>query len=46
MDYIESRGWGITDENMGYIETLNYHQLEHLLITNRGRNNFIINKRR
>lgn len=46
MDYIECRGWGITDEDMGYIETLNYHQLEHLLMINRGRNNFIINRRR
>ncbi len=46
MDYIECRGWEITDEDMSYIETLNYHQLEHLLMINRGRNNFILNKRR
>ena len=46
MDYIECRGWEITDEDMGYIETLNYHQLEHLLMINRGRNNFILNRRR
>lgn len=46
MDYVECRGWEITDEDMGYIETLNYHQLEHLLMINRGRNNFILNRRR
>ena len=46
MDYIECRGWEITDEDKGYIETLNYHQLEHLLMINKGRNNFIINRRR
>lgn len=46
IDYIECRGWEITDEDMGYIETLNYHQLEHLLMINRGRNNFILNRRR
>ena len=46
MDYIECRGWKLTDEDMGYIETLNYHQLEHLLMINRGRNNFILNRRR
>lgn len=46
MDYIECIGWEITDEDMGYIETLNYHQLEHLLMINRGRSNFILNRRR
>lgn len=46
MDYIDGRGWRITDEDMGYIETLNYHQLKHLLMVNRGRNNFILNRRR
>lgn len=46
IDYIEHRGWRMVDEDMGYIETLNYHQLEHLLMSNRGRNNFILNRRR
>ena len=46
MDYIECRGWEITDEDMGYIETLNYYQLEHLLMINRGRNNFVIPSKR
>lgn len=46
MDYVECRGWKITDEDKGYIETLNYHQLEHILMINRGRNNFILNRRR
>ena len=46
MDYIDGRGWRITDEDMGYIETLNYHQLKHLLMVNRGRNSFILNRRR
>ena len=44
MDYIDGRGWRITDEDMGYIETLNYHQLKHLLMVNRGRNSFILNR--
>lgn len=46
MDYLECRGWEISDEDMGYIETLNYHQLEHLLRINRGRNSFTLNRRR
>lgn len=46
MNYIECRGWEIKDEDMGYIETLNYHQLKHILEINRGRNNFILNRRR
>lgn len=46
MDYIESIGWELTDEDMIYINTLNYHQLEHILNINRGRNNFVLPKRR
>jgi hypothetical protein len=46
MDYLECRGWELTDEDMGYINTLSYHQLEHLLMVNRGRNNFVIPSKR
>ena len=46
IDYIDSRGWRIADEDMRYIETLNYHQLKHLLMVNKGRNSFILNRRR
>ena len=46
MDYIECRGWKLTDEDLNYINTLNYQSLEHLLEINRGRNNFILNRRR
>jgi hypothetical protein len=45
INYIESKGWELTDEDIGYINTLNYHQLEHLLRINRGRNNLILNRR-
>lgn len=46
INYIKSKGWELTDEDIGYINTLNYHQLEHLLNINRGRNNLILNRRR
>lgn len=46
MDYLECRGWEITNEDMGYINTLSYHQLEHLLMINRGRNSFMLPTKR
>jgi hypothetical protein len=45
INYIKINGWELTDEDINYINTLNYHQLEHLLMINRGRNNFILNRR-
>ena len=39
--YIESRGWKLSDDEISYINTLDYPMLEHLLRINRGRNDYI-----
>ena len=44
--YIESRGWKISDDEMSYLNTLDYPMLEHLLRINRGRDNYISLKHR
>lgn len=41
MSYIECRGWKLSDDEIYYINTLDYHMLNHLLKINRGRNNYI-----
>lgn len=41
MNYINSRGWKLSDDELSYINTLNYHMLKHLLEINRGRDNYI-----
>lgn len=41
MSYINSRGWKLSDDELSYINTLNYHMLKHLLEINRGRDNYI-----
>jgi hypothetical protein len=43
--YIKFRGWELTDDELSYLDTLNYHTLKHLLDINRGRNNLIINNK-
>ena len=44
--YIESRGWKLSDDEISYLNTLDYPMLEHLLRINRGRNNYISLKHR
>jgi hypothetical protein len=44
--YIDSRGWKLSDDEISYINTLDYPMLEHLLRINRGRNNYISLKHR
>lgn len=39
--YIESRGWKLSDDEISYLNTLDYPMLEHLLRINRGRNDYI-----
>ena len=39
--YIESRGWKLSNDEMSYLNTLDYPMLEHLLRINRGRNDYI-----
>lgn len=39
--YIESRGWKLSDDEISYLNTLDYPILEHLLRINRGRNDYI-----
>ena len=39
--YIESRGWKLSDDEISYLNTLDYPMLEHLLRINRGRDNYI-----
>ena len=43
--YIKFRGWELTDDELSYLDTLNYYTLKHLLDINRGRNNLIINNK-
>ena len=45
IEYIKFRGWELTDDELSYLDTLNYHTLKHLLDINRGRNNLIINNK-
>lgn len=44
--YIESRGWKLSDDEMSYLNTLDYPMLEHLLRINRGRDSYISLKHR
>lgn len=44
--YIESRGWKLSDDEISYLNTLDYPMLEHLLRINRGRDNYISLKHR
>jgi hypothetical protein len=44
--YIDSRGWKLSDDEISYLNTLDYLMLEHLLRINRGRNNYISLKHR
>ena len=46
MSYIECNGWELTDDEISYINTLDYRMLNHLLKINRGRNNYISLKHR
>lgn len=39
--YVESRGWKLSDDEISYLNTLDYPMLEHLLRINRGRDNYI-----
>lgn len=39
--YIESKGWKLSDDEISYLNTLDYPMLEHLLRINRGRNDYI-----
>lgn len=41
MSYINSRGWKLSDDELSYINTLNYQMLKQLLYINKGRNNYI-----
>ena len=41
MSYIECKGWELTDDEIYYINTLDYRMLKHLLEINRGRNDYI-----
>ena len=42
LNYIESRGWKIKNEDWYYIDNLNANGLQHLLDINRGRNDLYI----
>ncbi len=44
--YIDSRGWKLSNDEISYINTLDYPMLEHLLRINRGRDNYISLKHR
>lgn len=46
LDYIESRGWKIKNEDWYYIDNLGASGLRHLLDKNRGRNDLYIPNRR
>lgn len=46
LNYVESRGWKIKNEDWYYIDTLNTHGLRHLLEINRGRNDLYVPNRR
>lgn len=39
--YVESMGWKLSDDEISYLNTLDYPMLEHLLRINRGRDNYI-----
>lgn len=44
--YIESRGWKLTDDDINYLNTLNYDSLENILRKNRGSNKLVLNKKK
>lgn len=46
LDYVESRGWKIKDEDWYYIDHLDASGLRHLLEKNRGRNDLYVPNRR
>lgn len=46
LDYVESRGWKIKNEDWYYINNLDASGLRHLLRNNRGRNDLYIPNRR
>lgn len=46
LDYIESRGWKIKNEDWYYIDNLSASGLRHLLEINRGRNDLYVPNRR
>ena len=46
IEYIDCRGWKLSDDELSYINTLDYPMLEHLLRINRGRDNYISLKHR
>lgn len=46
VDYINSRGWELSAEDWDYINISPTSRLERLLLTNRGRNEFIIPDKR
>lgn len=47
LDYVESRGWKIKNEDWYYIHNLDAYGLRHLLEKNRGRNDlYVPNQRR
>jgi hypothetical protein len=43
--YIESRGWKLTNDDIDYLNSLNYYSLENILLKNRGSNNLRLFKR-
>lgn len=43
--YIESRGWKLTNDDIDYLNTLNYYSLENILLKNRGRNKLVLNRK-
>ena len=43
--YIESRGWKLTNDDIDYLNTLNYDSLENILRKNRGRNKLVLNRK-
>ena len=45
IEYIESRGWKLTDDDIDYLNTLNYGSLENILLKNRGRNELVLNRK-
>ena len=45
IEYIESRGWKLTSDDIDYLNTLNYGSLENILRKNIGRNELVLNRK-
>lgn len=45
IEYIESRGWKLTNDDIDYLNTLNHDSLEDILRKNMGSNKLVLNKK-